>query len=129
MRSSFVKTLLLLLFSAACYHCGEDKIPVWVGTWQAVELVENNRTVDVDSLLEKVVLGLDNESHYTFTSTLRVRESGTYRIRKDRIYLQTTEEKKAKQERQMDILSMSNDSLVLLMTTKDQKRILKFCKV
>lgn len=125
-----IKNLLAIyLIASVLYACQNNQPKLYSGTWQATELWEKGQKMDVDTLMEKVVLNLYPDKTYTFVSTLNTRESGKYRIRSNRIYIQSAKDIASKQERIMEIVTLTNDSMHLKMTDKGNERILKFCKV
>lgn len=121
--------LFFSLLLAAILSCQSDQPLPYAGTWQAVELWEKGQKMEVDTLMEKVVLNLYNDKSYSFITTLNKKESGKYRIKKKKIYIQSKAELANKQERIMEIITLTQDSMHLKMTDNGNERVLKFCKV
>lgn len=117
------------LIQTPFFSCQNDQPLPYAGTWQATELWETGQKMEVDTLMEKVVLNLNNDKSYSFISTLNKKESGKYRIKRKKIYIQSQEDLVNRQERIMEIITLDKDSMHLKMTDNGKERVLKFCKV
>ena len=120
---------VIALIQTTFFSCQNDQPLPYAGTWQAPELWETGQKMEVDTLMEKVVLNLNNDKSYSFISTLNKKESGKYRIKRKKIYIQSQEDQVNRQERIMEIITLDKDSMHLKMTDNGKERVLKFCKV
>jgi hypothetical protein len=123
-RSLYFALLAYALVSA----CAADPARAWLaGRWQAYEIVEEDRPLQVET--GEIQLELMENGRYGFTGTLNYREAGTYTV-KNGIFLLTRDTLKlGAPEKAVEILSISGDTLILLMMEGSAKRILRMARM
>jgi hypothetical protein len=95
------------------------------GAWQAVSLTEEGDSLSVN--LADIGFTFEAEGGYTFRSTLKYREAGTFRL--DGPYLFSTDTTtQLPQEKAVKILHLNTDSLQLEMQEMGKTRILWLVK-
>ena len=117
-----LKFLGILLFLASCKTETEQRV---VGKWQAVQLVECDNLVPIQT--ELVDIEFSSDGKYVFHSTLNVKEEGTYRIKKNYLFTQDKLRDNAP-EKAVLIKSINEDSMVLQMSYKGQDQFLTLAK-
>jgi len=118
-KLSFVLLLLCFLFS--CSPVDDDLL---IGEWQASELLEEGKALDVD--LQEITLSFSDENYY-YTSTLNYRESGSYFINERYLFTVDTLNR-ASSEKAVEVQMLSADSLHLRMQEGGKERLLKLVK-
>ncbi len=113
---------IALLSLSACKSDNEKAI---VGKWNADNLVECDDIVPIAANL--VNIEFNSDGRYFFNSTLNIHEEGTYKIKKNHIFLQDKIREKAV-EKILLITKLSSDSLVLEMNFKGKEQWLTFVK-
>lgn len=110
-----------LLLSA----CKSDKEKLLVGKWHAVQLVECEEVIPINTSL--VNLEFKPNGHYVFNSTLNIHEEGKFRLSGEYLYTQDKVKSKAL-EKAVLIKSLSPDSMVLQMNFKGKDQWLTLMK-
>ena len=113
--------VLLLSVSA----CKTDKEKAIIGKWNADNLVECDDVVPIVANL--VNIEFKSDGRYIFNSTLNIHEEGTYKIKKNHLFLQDKIRDKAV-EKIVLITKLTSDSLVLEMNFKGKEQWLTFVK-
>ena len=115
--------LFVLLLSVSA--CKSDKEKAIVGKWNADNLVECDDVVPIVANL--VNIEFNSDDRYIFNSTLNIHEEGTYKIKKNHLFLQDKIRDKAV-EKIVLITKLTSDSLVLEMNFKGKEQWLTFVK-
>ncbi len=124
MRSNSVFILsLVILLATACQKLENELLP---GKWQAVEVLEEGKPLDVDA--STIWLQLDGNENYTFEGTLNYREAGKYYIQSNLLYTLDTINQ-ASTEKAIEIVTLTPDSLLIKMNEDGKERLLKMTKV
>ena len=115
--------LFVLLLSVSA--CKTDKEKAIIGKWNADNLVECDDVVPIVANLVNIEFSPDGR--YFFNSTLNIHEEGTYKIKKNHLFLQDEIRDKAI-EKIVLITKLTSDSLVLEMNFKGKEQWLTFVK-
>lgn len=115
--------LFVVLLSVSA--CKSDKEKAIVGKWNADNLVECDDVVPIVANL--VNIEFNSDGRYIFNSTLNIHEEGTYKIKKNHLFLQDKIRDKAV-EKIVLITKLTSDSLVLEMNFKGKEQWLTFVK-
>ena len=115
--------LFVLLLSVSA--CKTDKEKAIVGKWNADNLVECDDVVPIVANL--VNIEFKSDGRYIFNSTLNIHEEGTYKIKKNHLFLQDKIRDKAV-EKIVLITKLTADSMVLEMNFKGKEQWLTFVK-
>lgn len=120
----------IILFFASIYFsyysCTSVEKDLILGKWQAVSVTEKG--VELNIPTEDVQLNFLTSTTYTYQSTLRYRESGSYHL--DNKYLYTIDTlNQASKQKAVEILLLSEDSLHLKMMEANEERVLKMVKI
>ena len=115
--------LFVLLLSVSA--CKTDKEKAIVGKWNADNLVECDDVVPIVANL--VNIEFKSDGRYIFNSTLNIHEEGTYKIKKNHLFLQDKIRDKAV-EKIVLITKLTSDSMVLEMNFKGKEQWLTFVK-
>ncbi|MEY3051291.1 MAG: hypothetical protein RLY31_1076 [Bacteroidota bacterium] len=91
------------------------------GDWQCAKLEENGLELPLDP--SGISFRFDRNGLYEFNSTLNYRESGTFSVEGELLYTLDTINK-ASTEKAVRILSLHQDTLVILMNAEGNERIL-----
>lgn len=113
---------VLLLASA----CGPDVEQQIIGNWQAVTVLEEGDSLEVDPQYIKLHFGQNKD--YTYSGPLKYEESGSYYVESKYLYTLDTLNQ-ASTEKAVQIVKLTEDSLQLLMKEGARERLLKFIKV
>ncbi len=117
-------TALFIVFLSVS-ACKSDKEKAIVGKWNADNLVECDDVVPIVANLVNIEFKSDDQ--YIFNSTLNIHEEGTYKIKKNYLFLQDKIRDKAV-EKIVLITKLTSDSLVLEMNFKGKEQWLTFVK-
>lgn len=105
--------------------CATIKDQLLLGEWQATELLEEGKPLEID--VQEINLNFEGNT-YTFSSTLNYKEAGSYFV--DDSYLFTTDTVNlASTEKAVEIVTLTNDTLILKMNDLGKERLLKLQKV
>ena len=115
--------LFVLLLSVSA--CKTDKEKAIIGKWNADNLVECDDVVPIVANL--VNIEFKSDGRYIFNSTLNIHEEGTYKIKKNHLFLQDKIRDKAV-EKIVLITKLTVDSMVLEMNFKGKEQWLTFVK-
>lgn len=115
--------LFVLLLSISA--CKSEKEKAIVGKWNADNLIECDDVVPIVANL--VNIEFNSDGHYIFNSTLNIHEEGTYKIKKNHLFLQDKIMDKAV-EKIVLITKLTSDSMVLEMNFKGKEQWLTFVK-
>jgi len=95
------------------------------GNWHATQVLEEGRPLAVDT--QQIRFHFDADATYRFQSTLNYREAGRYQLENG--YLFTTDTlHQASEEKAVQILKLSPDSLHLRMQEAGKERLLKLVR-
>ncbi|MEZ4987738.1 MAG: hypothetical protein R2795_22365 [Saprospiraceae bacterium] len=95
------------------------------GQWQAISLTEEGDSLVVD--LASIGFLFDTEGHYQFSSTLNYEEKGRYRLM-DSYLFSTDSLRPPYKEKAVEIMRLSQDTLVLRMVDGDKERLMTLKK-
>lgn len=112
-----------LLLASACAPKTEHQI---VGNWQAIAVLEEGDSLEVDP--QYIKLNLEKNKGYTYNGPLKYEESGSYYVEAKYLYTLDTLNQ-ASTEKAVEIVKLTEDSLQLLMKEGARERLLKFVKV
>lgn len=117
---------LLLLFSFLLVTaCTESDPASVVGDWEAAELKEEGKVLDV--ALEEIRFSFKPDNTYEYNSTLNYREAGRYEIKSK--YLYTTDTlNQASTEKVVEIVRLTPDTMVIRMEQDMKERLLTLAK-
>lgn len=118
-----VLTIALLLFLVSA--CGEREDLLLLGEWQATSVLESGDSLQLDPAQVGFVFRPDNR--YTYRSTLRYKEAGTWRYAEGFLYAQDTTQADAT-ERIVAVEKLTTDSLEIRMLAGDKERELVFLR-
>lgn len=110
--------LLYLGVWSACSPTNEDMI---LGQWKAVEITEEDSTLQID--LSTVAFSFDDKGGYTYTGNLNYREAGTYRVEQQYLYSTDTLHTPLV-EKAVEIHFPNPDSLIIKMKDGSSNRIM-----
>lgn len=113
----------VLLLANACGPNVEHQI---IGSWQAVVVLEEGDSLEVDPQYIKLNFGKNKD--YTYSGPLKYEESGSYYVESKYLYTLDTLNQ-ASTEKAVEIVKLTEDSLQLLMKEGARERLLKFVKV
>jgi hypothetical protein len=123
LKSAFL--ILFLSFIAIQFSsCDRYKTMQLKGQWKAVSVVKNNQTFEVP--LEEIKLNFTDKA-YSFEGTLQYREAGHYSISTPFLYTIDTLDSDSEQKA-VQILQLTNDTLEILMDQGGEEMILKMVK-
>lgn len=113
---------ITLLFFNACADQHATNIP---GNWQAIEVLEKDKAMEVDPTKIKFWFGENNQ--YRYEGTLNYREAGTYHIENQYLYTIDTVNQ-ASTEKAVEIVLLTTDSLFIRMSENGKERLMKLKK-
>lgn len=115
--------LLLTLFICSCSQVEKE----WIkGEWQGVSILEKGQKLEIDP--QEIRLHFFADHKYTYQSTLKYEEAGTYHM--DKKYLYTIDTvNQASTQKAVEIILLTEDSLHLKMMENGQERLLKMEKI
>lgn len=119
-RYCFPLAILLLLCS-----CGDREDLLLLGEWQATSVLEGGDSLRLDPTQVGFVFRPDNR--YTYRSTLRYEEAGTWRYAEGFLYAQDTTQTGAT-ERIVAVEKLTSDSLEIRMMAGEKERELVFLR-
>ena len=115
--------VLGICFLASCASLKDDLL---LGDWQATEIIEEGKALPVN--VEEIKLSFKGEDFYLFNSTLNYKEAGSYFL--DSKYLFTTDTvNHASTEKAVEVIKLTQDSLVLKMNDSGKERLLRLSKM
>lgn len=110
--------LFLVLSMLACQDHSSTDI---TGVWKAIELAQEGDSLEIN--LEEVSFEFTKNGRYKFNSTLKYKEAGTYHI--DGPFLFSTDTTQTiEQEKAVEILQLSGDTLILRMEELNKERVM-----
>lgn len=119
---NFIWIFPLFLLLHGCAKYPENKLE---GKWKGSELSEDGMPMSVDP--GEIGFDFFNNGYYRFRSTLNYREAGTFSVKGDLLYtLDTMNE--ASTEKAVKILTLTADSLHLMMNADGKERIVKLAR-
>lgn len=121
MRILILSFLLLLATSS----CGEREDLLLIGEWQATSVLEDGDSLRLDPAQVGFVFQPDNR--YSYRSTLRYEEAGTWRYADGFLYARDTTQAGA-DERIVAVEKLTVDSLEIRMLAGDKERLLVFLR-
>lgn len=117
--------LAVILLAGSCQKSPSRKEKL-SGHWQALQITEEERPLEVTP--EEIQFWFYPDNTYEFRSTLNYREAGRFRLRKE--YLYTTDTlAPGGQEKAVEILQLTPDTLTLRMMDQEKERRLELMKV
>ncbi len=121
----FSNGFLIVLTASLIISCNPDEPLSLVGSWKATELKEEGQPLEVE--LDKIKFTFQENQTYTYNSTLKYREAGRYQLRSK--YLYTTDTlNQALVEKVVEIVRLTNDTLVIKMEDNEKERLLTLAK-
>lgn len=114
--------LAALLFFCSC---GEREDLLLLGEWQATSVLEEGDSLQLDPTQLGFVFRPDNR--YSYRSTLRYEEAGTWRYAEGFLYAQDTTQADT-EERIVAVEKLTKDSLEIRMLAADKERALVFLR-
>jgi len=121
-RSTYYFGLAALLLLCSC---GEREDLLLLGEWQATSVLEEGDSLKLDPTQVGFVFPPDNR--YTYRSTLKYVEAGTWRYAEGFLYAQDTTQAGA-EERIVAVEKLTRDSLEIRMLAGDKERELVFLR-
>ncbi len=100
-------------------HCGQET-DLLVGEWQGALVTEDGDSLKLDP--KEITFDFRPDNRYEFTSTLRYREAGTYRMEEGYLFAQDTTQP-TNPERVVAIEKLTHDSLVIRMSADTAQRL------
>jgi hypothetical protein len=122
MRKSYCLFLITILLTACQGGYQEEQLH---GSWTGVSVTEEGTPLAVDPSL--IQLEFTTGHYYTYKSTLDYREAGTYHVEANYLYTQDTLNQ-ASTEKAVELMQVTDDSLVIRMIEEDQERLLTLVK-
>ncbi len=105
--------------------CSNQEPLSLAGAWNATKLQEEGKTLDVQ--LDKIRFSFDQNNIYHYESTLNYREAGHYILKSK--YLYTTDTlNQASTEKVVELVKISDDTLVIKMNQAGKERLLTLAK-
>lgn len=110
---------ILLGLAILVFRCGEREDALLLGDWQAAEVLQRGDSL----LLDPAEVGFSflPDNRYTYRSTLRYQEAGTWRYDNGFLFAQDTT-RAAATERIVAVEKLTADSLVLRMRADTTER-------
>jgi len=105
--------------------CGDREDLLLLGEWQATSVLEEGDSLRLDPAQVGFVFRPDNR--YTYRSTLKYEEAGTWRYTEGFLYAQDTTQVGA-EERIVAVEKLTTDSLEIRMLAGDKERELVFLR-
>lgn len=120
-----IKKTVPLLFLLGLLACQSMDDSLLHGAWQADELLEEDKAVAVDT--DEIIFEFKADNTYSFSSTLNYREAGAYAL--DGRLLYTTDTlNETSDEKAVEVVLLTQDSLHLRMQENGKERLLKLIK-
>ena len=116
-----MKQSILSLLALAVLACGPYQKKDLIGKWQGVSVLEEGKPLDLDA--GEITFAFYPNAGYTFTSTLKYQEAGTFSIEGHLLYTRDTLHGNA-EEKAVLIKNASRDSLVFSMKENGKDRLL-----
>ena len=116
-----MKQSILSLLAMAVLACGPYQKKDLIGTWQGVSVLEEGKPLDLDA--GEITFAFYPNAGYTFTSTLKYQEAGTFSIEGHLLYTRDTLHENA-EEKAVLIKNASRDSLAFAMKENGKDRLL-----
>ncbi len=121
----FFNILLIALTTSMLFGCSEDYSLSLVGRWQAAELKEEGKPIEVE--LDKIRFTFFDDQTYTYNSTLNYREAGRYELKSK--YLYTTDTlNRVSIEKVVEVVHLTTDTMVIRMEDDNKERLLTLAK-
>lgn len=108
-----------LLALLLCFGCSEREDLLLLGEWQATQVLESGDSLKLDPVQVGFLFRPDNR--YTFRSTLRYEEAGTWRYAEGFLMAQDTTRENSP-ERVVAVEKLTVDSLEIRMLSDDKER-------
>ncbi len=119
MKNVWVLTSLVILCSAACSKFNDKLL---LGEWQGSSLEEEGAVLPINA--NQIQLVFTPNGTYSYTSTLKYKEAGTYYLDGDLLYRRDTLNA-ASREMLVEILHLDSDSLHFRMHENGRERVMK----
>ena len=116
-----MKQSILSLLAMAVLACGPYQKKDLIGKWQGVSVLEEGKPLDLDA--GEITFAFYPNAGYTFTSTLKYQEAGTFSIEGHLLYTRDTLHENA-EEKAVLIKNASRDSLAFAMKENGKDRLL-----
>ncbi|MBK7408307.1 MAG: lipocalin family protein [Saprospirales bacterium] len=113
---------IFMLLWSACSNPAETAL---VGRWQGVELTEEGEQLNLDP--GEIRFEFLAKKGYIFSSTLKYREAGTFRVQTEYLITQDTSHAGAT-DKSVRIVQLEADTLVLEMKDQEKTRLLKLLR-
>ncbi|MBK7873263.1 MAG: hypothetical protein IPJ74_22625 [Saprospiraceae bacterium] len=118
-----VMVVIGLSVLASCVQSYKSQLP---GKWQAVEVLEDEMPMDVNTEVIQFQFGKNND--YKYFGNLKYKEAGTYYIESKYLYTLDTVNQ-ASTEKAVEIVKLTGDSLFLKMNDNGRERLMKLIKL
>lgn len=120
-----MRILTLVLFAVLFLSCGEREDKLLIGEWQATQVLESGDSLKLDPAQVGFLFRPDNR--YTFRSTLRYEEAGTWRYSEGFLMAQDTTRENSP-ERVVAVEKLTVDSLEIRMLADGKERLVTLLK-
>jgi len=120
MRNTYI-ILLGILYLTGCSNPYETQI---IGDWTATKITEEGEELNVDA--QEVQLSLKTNGDYSYNSTLKYKEAGSWFLDENLLFTNDTVHKAG--QKAVMILSVQEDTLVIKMEEKGKERLLTLTK-
>jgi hypothetical protein len=120
-----LRVLTLSIFLLFAASCGEREDLLLLGEWQATSVLEGGDSLRLDPAQVGFVFRPDNR--YTFRSTLRYQEAGTWRYTDGFLFARDTTRPEV-EERIVAVEKLTADSLEIRMLAEGKERELVFLR-
>ncbi|MGB3800905.1 MAG: hypothetical protein WA952_13905 [Lewinella sp.] len=110
---------LFVCFSLLLLQCAEEE-DLLIGQWQGALVTENGDSLKLNP--REITFDFREDDRYTFTSTLRYQEAGTYRAEEGYLFAQDTTQP-TNPERVVAIEKLTVDSLIIRMNADTAQRL------
>lgn len=114
-----MRTLILSFVLCLFFACGEREDKLLLGEWQATQVLEEGDSLKLDPTQVGFLFRPDNR--YTFRSTLRYEEAGTWRYSEGFLMAQDTTRGDSP-ERVVAVEKLTLDSLEIRMLSEGKER-------
>jgi len=121
MRQIISTSWRFLVLMSLIYACSSEKENLLLGKWQATQLTENGKPLEMD--LKEVYFNFDEQDRYHFSSTLNYREAGFYQHNNNLLYTTDTLTPN-KSRKAVKIIKLDDQLLELEMEDHGKKRVL-----
>ena len=122
MNPKVIPLFLFILLWSACSNRAENEL---VGHWQGVELTEEGEPLNLDP--GEIRFEFFPNNRYSFSSTLKYQEAGTFRVQTQHLFTKDTIHAGAT-DKAVRIVQLEVDTLLLEMKDQEKTRMLKLLR-